>query len=77
MLLSPVFGPAYDPSMKKNRRDQMRDLSLLTWKEIKEIDKEKSVVFAVMHLLKNTGGICRWQPILSRESTGVKGDEAH
>ena len=33
----------------------MRDLSLLTWKEIKEIDKEKSVVFAVMAPIEEHG----------------------
>ena len=26
----------------------MRDLSMMTWKEIKEIDKGKSIVFVVM-----------------------------
>ncbi len=33
----------------------MQDLSLLTWKEIKEIDKEKSVVFAVMAPIEEHG----------------------
>ena len=33
----------------------MTDLSLLTWKEIKEIDKEKSVAFAVMAPLEEHG----------------------
>ena len=33
----------------------MQDLSLLTWKEIKEIDKEKSIVFAVMAPIEEHG----------------------
>lgn len=27
---------------------KMKDLSLMTWKEIKEVDKDRSIVFAVM-----------------------------
>ena len=33
----------------------MRDLSLMTWKEIKEADKEKSIVFAVMAPIEEHG----------------------
>ena len=33
----------------------MQDLSLLTWKEIKELDKEKSIVFAVMAPIEEHG----------------------
>lgn len=33
----------------------MQDLSLLTWKEIKEIDKEKSIVFSVMAPIEEHG----------------------
>lgn len=33
----------------------MRDLSMMTWKEIKEIDKEKSIVFAVMAPIEEHG----------------------
>ena len=33
----------------------MRDLSLLTWKEIKKIDKSKSIVFAVLAPLEDQG----------------------
>ena len=33
----------------------MRDLSLMTWKEIKEIDKEKSIVFIVMAPIEEHG----------------------
>lgn len=33
----------------------MRDLSLLTWKEIKEIDKSKSIVFAVLAPIEEHG----------------------
>ena len=33
----------------------MQDLSLLTWKEIKEINKEKSIVFVVMAPIEEHG----------------------
>ncbi|HBZ02875.1 MAG TPA: hypothetical protein DEO83_03590 [Lachnospiraceae bacterium] len=33
----------------------MRDLSLLTWKEVKEIDKRKSIVFVVMAPIEEHG----------------------
>ena len=33
----------------------MRDLSLLTWKEIKEIDKSKSIVFVVLAPIEEHG----------------------
>ncbi len=33
----------------------MRDLSLLTWKEVKEIDKSKSIVFIVLAPIEEHG----------------------